>query len=75
MDTELNTVKTTSKKVIHKAGKFIGNKVADALTKSNDYNIEKTRTFWRNNYSTRKKRWNIKQIEKKYYKNGTLWNI
>ena len=29
------------KKVVHKAGKFIGNKIADAITKSNDDNIEK----------------------------------
>ena len=30
-----------SKKVVHKAGEFIGNKIADAVTKSNDNNIEK----------------------------------
>ena len=29
------------KKVVHKAGEFIGNKIADAVTKSNDVNIEK----------------------------------
>ena len=29
-----------SKKVVHKAGEFIGNKIADTVTKSND-NIEK----------------------------------
>ena len=45
MDTGLNAVKTTSKKVIHKAGKFIGNKVADAVTNSHDYNIEKQEPF------------------------------
>ena len=30
-----------SKKVVHKAGEFIGSKVADAVTKSDDDNIEK----------------------------------
>ena len=30
-----------SKKVVHKAGEFIGNKIADAVIKSNDDNIEK----------------------------------
>ena len=29
------------KKVVHKAGEFIGNKIADAVTKSNDDNIDK----------------------------------
>ena len=29
------------KKVIHKAGEYLGNKIADAATKSNDDNIEK----------------------------------
>ena len=37
----LNTGLDASKKVVHKAGEFIGNKVADAVTKSNDDNIEK----------------------------------
>ena len=41
MDTGLDTVKTTSKKVVHKAGKFIGNKTAYAVTKSHDDKIEK----------------------------------
>ena len=30
-----------SKKVVHKAGEYLGNKTADAVTKSNDDNIEK----------------------------------
>ena len=30
-----------STKVVHKAGEFLGNKVADAVTKSNNDNIEK----------------------------------
>ena len=31
----------TSKKLVHKAGEYLGNKIADAVTKSNDDNIEK----------------------------------
>ena len=30
-----------SKKVVHKAGEFIGNKIADAIIKSGNDNIEK----------------------------------
>ena len=41
MDTQLDSLKTASKKVIHKAGEFLGNKTADAVTRSNDDNIEK----------------------------------
>ena len=33
--------KTASRKVVHKAGEFLGNKTEDAVTKSNDDNIEK----------------------------------
>ena len=40
LDTGLDAVKTTSKKVVHKVGEFIGNKIADAVTKSNGDNIE-----------------------------------
>ena len=36
MDTRLDTVRTASKKVILKAGEFIGNKIADTVIKSND---------------------------------------
>ena len=34
MDTGLDPLKTAPKKVVHKAGEFLGNKIADALTKS-----------------------------------------
>ena len=37
LDTGLNA----SKKAVHKAGEFLGNKIADAVTKSNDDNIVK----------------------------------
>ena len=32
LDTGLNSLKTASKKVVHKAGEFIGNKTVDAVT-------------------------------------------
>ena len=39
--TGLNAVKTASKKGAHKAGEFIGNKIEDVVTKSNDNKIVK----------------------------------
>ena len=36
MDTGLDAVKTASEKVVHIAVEFIGNKIVDAVTKSND---------------------------------------
>ena len=69
--------------VVHKAGKFIGKKISDTVTKSNDekrwVKYWEKGTCWRNNYSTRKKRWNIKQIEKsitkmEHYKISKLLN-
>ena len=41
MDKGLDSLKTASKKIVHKAGEFLGNKTADAVTKSNDSNIGK----------------------------------
>ena len=41
MNTGLDSQKAASKKVFHKAGEFVANKIADAATKSNDDNIEK----------------------------------
>ena len=40
-NTGLDVLKTASKKVVHKASEFIGNKIADAVTNSNDDNIQK----------------------------------
>ena len=40
LDTGLAAVKTASKKLVHKVGEFIGNKITDAITKSNNDNIE-----------------------------------
>ena len=41
MDTGLDSLKTDFKKVVHKAGEFIGNKTADAVTISNYKKIMK----------------------------------
>ena len=41
LHTGLDSLKTTSKKVVHKAGKFLGNQIADVVTKSNDDKIVK----------------------------------
>ena len=71
-----------SKKVVYKAGEYLGNKIVDAVTKSNDDNIEKQEPIEKIIIPPEKseeiiippekKRRNIKQTEKKYYKNGTL---
>ena len=41
LDTGLGAVKTASKKVVHKAGEFLGKTVLDAIIKSNNDKIEK----------------------------------
>ena len=41
LDTGIDPLKTTSKKVVQKAGEFLGNKITDTVTKSNDYKIVK----------------------------------
>ena len=41
LDTGLHALKTASKKVVHKTGRFLGNKIADAVTKSNGHNVVK----------------------------------
>ena len=61
MHTELNSLKTASKKVVHKAGEFLGTKIAEAVTKLNDDETEKQEPV---EETIRKKRWNIIQIEK-----------
>ena len=35
----IDAVKTVSKKVVHEIGEFLGNKIADAVTKSSDDNM------------------------------------
>ena len=44
-DIGLDSLKTASKKVVHKTAEFLGNKIADAVTKSNDDSIEKHEHF------------------------------
>ena len=41
LGTELDYLKTTSKKVVHKTGEFLGKKIADAVTKSSNNKIVK----------------------------------
>ena len=36
LDTGLDSLKTASKKVVHKAGEYLGNKIADGVTNPND---------------------------------------
>ena len=36
LDTRLDSLKTTAKKVVHKTDEFLGNKTADAVTNSNN---------------------------------------
>ena len=36
LNTGLDSLKTAFRKEVHKAGEFIGNKIADMVTKSND---------------------------------------
>ena len=42
LDTGLDSLKNASKKVVHKAVEFIGNKNAVAVTKSNDEKVVKS---------------------------------
>ena len=64
LHTGLDPLKTDSKKVVHKAGEFLGNKIADAITKWNGDKIVKQEPVEKIiRYPTRKKRWNPKQIK------------
>ena len=72
LDTRLDPVKTNSKKVVHKASKFLENKIADAVTKSNDDKTVKKELVEEIIIPAEKERWNINQIEKKCITNGTL---
>ena len=48
--TGLESLKTTSKKVVHKASEFLGNKIEDTVTESNDdeiLNLLKTQETWK----------------------------
>ena len=39
--TALDALKTATKKIVHKTGEFLGNRIADAVTKSGDDKIVK----------------------------------
>ena len=41
MDTGLDSLKTASKKVVHKSGEYSENKTVEAVTKSNDDKLVK----------------------------------
>ena len=41
LDAGLDAVKTASKKLVHKAGEYFGNKIVDAVNKLNDDKIGK----------------------------------
>ena len=58
MDTGLDTLETASKKVIHKTGEFLGNKIRN--TESNDDKIEKQKPLEETIIPLEIKRWNIK---------------
>ena len=66
MDTGLDTLKTASKNIVHKAAEatceFIGNKIAEAVAKLNEDKIVKTKPVEEIFFSTRKK-------DNKYYMN------
>ena len=41
LDAGIDLLKTASKKLVQKAGEFLGNKITDTVTKSNDHKIVK----------------------------------
>ena len=43
LDTGLDSLKTASKKVVHKTGEVLGNRIADAVTNSYNDKIVKTK--------------------------------
>ena len=62
MDTGLDSLKTAFEKVFHKTGEFIGNKIPHKIVKSKHVIDGNPRNVEEYNYSTRKKRRNIKRI-------------
>ena len=48
LNTGLDAVKTASKKAVHKAGEFLGDKTADKVTNPNDHKIVKPHENRRN---------------------------
>ena len=72
MDTKLNALKISSKKVIHKADEAtdqsLGNKITDKIVKTKSVIDENLRSVKKNNYSTRKERGNIERIKTRIIK-------
>ena len=68
MATGLGAVKTASKKVVHKADEFMGNETADAVTKSNNDNIDKQEPVEEITIPPEKK---DEILNEKYHKSGT----
>ena len=68
----MNTELKASKRVVHKAGEFMKNKIADAISTSNDDNIEKQEPIDEIIIPLEKKRKNIKQIERSIIKWDTI---
>ena len=68
LDKGIDSLKTNNNHIVHKAGKILGNKVVDDVTKSNDDKIvnphENSRNVEEIIIPPEKKRWNIKHIEK-----------
>ena len=82
MTTGLDLLKSASKKVVHKAGEFLGNKIADAVTKSNGVKIVKPDENTRNveeiiippKKRRNTKRLNTSNIKMEHYKISKLLN-
>ena len=68
LDSGLDSLKTPSKKVVHKAGEFLENKIVDGVTKSYNDSTEKQETVEEINIPPEKRRLNIKQTEKSIIK-------
>ena len=68
LDSGLDPLKTASKKVVHKAGEFLENKIVDGVTKSYNDSTEKQETVEEINIPPEKRRLNIKQTEKSIIK-------
>ena len=68
LDKGVDSLKTNSNHIVQKAGKVLGNKIVDDVTKSNDDKIvsphENSGNVEEIIIPPEKKRWNIKHIEK-----------
>ena len=60
-----------SKKVVYEVGENLGNKIVDAVTKSNDVNIEKFESVEEIIIPSEEREKMLNKL-RKYYKNGTL---